>query len=150
MNVTHSGITYACAVAVKCENDKYIKLYDINGAEIVAFYDISDFSEYTISGGSFVAPCDCAMPIPLTAYSIGGLTITPEEWTLGNNNIFMYRITNELISANESTCNISILFNRNTSLINFRATQKDGYMYLYTDAAPLVDVVIESIQITRV
>ena len=150
MNVTHSGKTYACAVAVKCENDKYIKLYDINGAEIVAFYDISDFSEYTISGGSFVAPCDCAMPIPLTAYSIGGLTIKPEEWTLNSSNIFTYKITNELISANESTCNISILFNRSTSLINFRATQKDGYMYLYTDAAPLVDVVIESIQITRV
>ena len=147
IKITHCGESYTCAVAVKCEYDKYIKLYDTNGAEIVSFSGISDFSAFTISGGSFVDPCDCAMPIPLTAYAIGGRTISTNNWILSGGK-YHYEIENDLISANASTCDVLILFAEGTQL-EYTATQEAGKITLFTEAAPIADVVIESIRITK-
>ena len=91
MIVTYNNRTYDCAVAVKCTDDNYIKLYDEGGTEIASFTGIADFSKFTISGGSFVAPCDCTVPIPLSMYSIGGRTITPGSW-VSNNGKYYYEI----------------------------------------------------------
>lgn len=74
MKVTHSGVTYDCATAVKCEVNKFIKLYDENGTEIASFDNISDFSDYTISGGSFTAPGSCSLPLPLFVFNLEGKT----------------------------------------------------------------------------
>ena len=149
MQVIHCGVTYECSVAVKCECDKYIKLYDENGVEIAAFHHISDFSDYTISGGSFTAPGDCAAPIMLTTYVIGGRTITADDWILSDDGTkYNYEIANKLISGNPKTCDILLLFATGTEL-KYTASQEDGKLILSTDAAPLYDVVINSIQITK-
>lgn len=148
MIVTHSGVTYECAVAVKCENDNYIRLYDENKNEIASFYNISDFSEYTISGGSFVSPCDCTAPIPVSLYVIGARTITAGDWLTADDGRYYYEIQNPLISANTTTCNIFLLFAKGIKL-DYTPTQEAGKLTIYTSAAPLADVVIESIQIAR-
>lgn len=148
MNVIHSGITYECHVAVKCENDKYIKLYDANGVEIVSFHNISDFSDYTISGGSFVEPCDCTLPIKVSKYVIGGRTITTNNWTLSDDGKYIYEIESDVISGNATTCDILLLFAKGTSL-SYEATQEDGKLTLSCVVAPTSDIVIDSIQITR-
>lgn len=150
MRINHCGTIYDCAVAVKCEDDNYIKLYDENGVEIVAFHNISDFLDFEISGGSYIAPCDCMMPIPLTAYSIGGRTITTDDWILSEEeNKYHYEIESDLISSNTTTCNILLNFASGTDF-EYEATQDSGKVTLFVDAAPLFDVVIEGIQITRV
>lgn len=148
MKVTNGSATYDCNVAVKCENDRYIKLYDENGVEIISFNDIQDFSKYTISGGSFIFPCDCAMPIPLTAYSIGGRTIAPNDW-VSSSGTYTFEINNGLISGNTTTCNILLLFAAGTEL-KYTATQEDGKIVLSVDSKPANNIVIDSIQITRV
>ena len=148
MKITHANRTYECAVAVKCESDKYIKLYDENGVEIASFLGISNFGDFTISGGSFVDPCGCSMPIPLSIYSIGGRTINTNDWIL-NDGRYCYEITSDLISANKTTCNVSLFFAPGTELA-YEATQEEGKIGIYTDAAPLFDVVIDSVQLTRV
>ena len=148
MRVTYGSTVYECNVAVKCESDKYIKLYNENGEEIAAFYGIADFSKYTISGGSFVSPNDCVMPIPLTAYAIGGRTIGKNSWT-NSNGRYSYEIEHELFSANSATCNILLFFVDGTEL-EYEAAQENGKIILYTDAKPETDIVIDSIQITRV
>ena len=150
MKVTHCGTTYECAVAVKCENDNYIKLYDENGVELASFHNISDFSDYTITEGKFTDPCACSMPIKLSTYSIGGRTITTNDWTLvAEGNRYFYEIVSDLISANKTTCNILLLFASGTEL-EYEAEQEAGKIILYTAAAPLSDIVIDSIQITRI
>ena len=149
MNIIYCGTTYECSVAIKCENDKYIKLYDENGVEIVSFTNISDFSEYEISGGSFTNPCECSNPILLTTYVVKGCTISPSSWTLdSSNNMYYYEIENNLFSGNEKTCNI-LLFFEDVTKLQYEATQEDGKITLFTNAAPLVDIVIDSIQITK-
>ena len=148
MKLTHCSEVFDCHAAVKCESDKYIKLYDENGVEIASFHEISDFAEYVLSGGSFISPCDCAMPIPLTAYAIGGRTIGTSDWKSANGR-YTYTIENGLISANETTCNILLLFAEGTEL-EYSATQEAGKIILYADAKPETDIVIDSIQITRV
>lgn len=150
MKVIHCGVTYECEVAVKCENDCYIKLYDASGAEIISFHGISDFAEFEISGGDFIAPCDCALPIVLTTYVIGGRTITTNDWILAaDNSGYYYEIESNLISENAATCDIFILFAKDTDL-TYTATQASGKVTINVEAAPLADIVIESIQITRV
>lgn len=150
MQITHSGATYECNVAIKCENDKYIKLYDENGAEIAAFHGISDFSEYTISGGSFIAPCDCNLPIALSTYIIGGRTISTNDWILSDSGEYYFEIENSLISANATTCNVLLLFASGTKF-EYTSAQEAGKIIITAgEAAPLDDIVIESIQITRV
>lgn len=150
MKVIHNGTTYECAVAVKCENDCYIKLYDANGAEIVAFHNISDFSDFTVSDGSFSDPCNCNMPIELTTYSIGGRTIAPNMWTFSDElQKYLYEIANNLISENSNTCNIVLFFAEGTK-IAYTAAQETGKILLYTNSVPENDIVIDSIQITRV
>lgn len=148
MIVKHCGINYECEVAVKCINDNYIKLYT-DGKEIAAFYNISDFTEFEISGGSFIEPCDCGNPILLTTYVVKGCTITAEDWVTAEDGVFYYEIANALISGNSTTCNIMLFFAEGTNLV-YDAEQEDGKIILYTSAAPLADVVIDSIQITRV
>lgn len=148
MQVTHSGVTYECEVAVLCEDDKYIKLYDANGAEIASFSGITDFDEYTTSGGDFVAPCDCHVPIPLTMYSIGGRTIAPENWNLADDGKYYYEIASALISANLTTCNIMLNFASGTNFA-YTATQESGKIVLCVDAIPENNIVIDSIHITR-
>ena len=150
MKVIHCGTSYECSVAVKCEADKYIKLYDENGTEIAEFIGINDFSTFEISGGSFVPPCDCAMPISLAAYSIGGRTITTNDWTYSDDlQKYYYEITSGLISANETTCNILLLFKQGTELA-FEATQEAGKVTLFVDAVPPSNIVLDSIQVARV
>ena len=149
MILTHCGTTYECAVAVKCTSDNYIRLYDANGAEIAAFYNISDFSDYELSGGDFVAPCHGGLPIALTTYAIKGRTITAADWVLSDDGTeYCYEIENSLISANSTTCNILLFFAHGTEL-EYRSEQEAGKIVLYTEAAPLEDVVINSIVIMR-
>lgn len=74
MKVTHCGVVYDCATAVKCEVNKFIKLYDENALEIASFDNINDFSDYTISGGSFTTPGSCPLPIPLFVFNLEGKT----------------------------------------------------------------------------
>lgn len=150
MKVIHSGTTYECSTAIKCVNDRYIKLYDENGVEIAAFHDISDFSEYEVSGGSFSDPCSCPTPIILKRYVIGGKTIAFDAWSLSDDGTkFYHEIESNLISGNEKTCDVYLHFASGTEL-NYEGTQEDGKIILWTDAAPLYDVVIEKIEITRV
>ena len=150
MKLTHSGVTYDCAVAVKCESDKYIKLYDAAGAEIASFNGISNFADFTLSGGSFVAPNNCALPIPLTTYAIGGRTITTNDWIQSSADGYYYEITSDLISQNATTCNVVLLFAQGTEL-SYTARQEAGKIKIITgETAPLYDVVIEGIQILRV
>lgn len=148
MIVKHSGINYECETAVKCTNDNYIKLYT-DGKEVAAFYDISDFTEFEASGGSFIEPCDCGNPILLTTYVVKGCRITAADWATAADGRFYYEITNALISGNPTTCNIMLFFAEGTNL-TYDGEQHDGKIILYTTAAPLADVVIDSIQITRV
>lgn len=150
MYVTFGGVTYECAVAVKCVDDCYIKLYDENGVEIVSFHDISDFSGFTISGGSFIAPNNCAVPVPLSVYTIGSRTISVSDWVLSSDGEqYCYEIASNLISGNTATCNVFLLFARGTEL-EYTAVQESGKITLYTAAAPIANVVIESVQIMRV
>lgn len=148
MQVIHSGVTYECSVAVKCETDKYIKLYDANGVEIASFNHISDFSDYTISGGSFIPPSNCNIPIELTTYVIGGRTIAPGDWQ-STNGKYAYTISNDLISANSTTCDILLIFAKDTQL-TYQATQATGKIILTVDIKPTTDIVIDSIKITRI
>lgn len=148
MQLIYCGATYDCHVAVKCEHDKYIKLYDSNGVEIASFNQISDFSKYTIEGGSFVAPCDCYLPIKLTTYTIGGRTITPDNWILAESGQYYYEIENGIISANATTCNISLMFAQDTEL-RYKAAQAAGKITLYVDELPTKNITINSILITR-
>lgn len=53
-NVTYCGTTYACTTAIK--GDTYIRLLDENDALIADFEGISDFSAFSISGGSWESP----------------------------------------------------------------------------------------------
>lgn len=150
MKVTYGNTTYECSVAVKCEADEYIKLYDENGVEIAAFYGISDFSQYVISGGSFTEPGENKMPIALTTYSIGGRTISTDNWILSEDETeYYYEIENNLISSNITTCDILIVFADGTDL-DYTATQEAGKIILHVAAAPLSDIVINSIYVTRV
>lgn len=150
MQIIHCGITYECEIAVKCEDDKYIKLYDASGVELAAFYHISDFSEYEISGGSFIAPCDCSVPIVLTTYVVGGRTISTDDWILSDAGEYYFEIENNLISANATTCNVLLLFAEGTEL-EYTSQQAAGKIVLNVGtSAPLDDVVIDSIQISRV
>lgn len=148
MVLTHCGVTYECAVAVKCADDKYIRLYDAGGAEIAAFYNISDFSDYSLTGGSFVAPCDCAMPIPLKPYAIKGRTIKTTDWNLSDAGEYYCEIESGLISANVTTCNILLFFAHGTDL-EYRSAQEAGKIVLYTESAPDVDIIVDSIVIIR-
>lgn len=148
MFITHSGEIYECAVAVKCEDDKYIKLYNAAGQEIAAFHNISDFSEYEILNGSFVAPCDCVMPIPLAAYAIKGRTIAINDWAASDSGSYYYEIASDLISANKTTCNILLFFAHGTEL-EYSTTQEAGKITLNIDAVPDANIVIESIVVIR-
>lgn len=148
MKLIHFNEEYECSIAVKCESDKYIKLYDANGAEIASFDHISDFSDYTLSGGYFVPPSSCNAPIELTTYVIGGRTIAPGDWELVNEK-FAYTISNDLISANTTTCDILLIFAKDTQL-TYQATQETGKIILTVDIKPTTDIVIDSIKITRI
>lgn len=148
MQLIHNGIAYDCAYAVKCTNDCYIKLYDANGVEIMSFNDISDFSQFALSGGSFIYPYNCAMPIPLTTYSIGGRTITPDDWKILADGRYCHEIESDLISGNETTCNILLLFAENTDL-EYEAKQSEGKIILYVETKPTSDISINGIHVTR-
>ena len=120
---------------------------DKDGNEIVAFYNVKDFTDYTISGGSFTLPGDCEHPIPLTTYVIKGATISYSDWELYGNE-YIYKIENDLISGNPTTCNIMLFF-ETPSKFQYTATQDDGYILIHTKAAPFEPVKIKHIQISR-
>ena len=149
MKIIHNGIEYECAVAVKCSNDNYIKLFDSTGKEIAAFYNISDFSEYTITGGTFTDPCDCSLPMLLSCYVIAGRTIKSTDWILCDDGKYRIAIVNDLFSANVTTCNILLNFAKGTEL-EYVATQDPGQIVLCVDYEPRSEIVIENIQITRI
>ena len=52
--VTHMGVAYPCSTALK--GDNYVHLLNAKGKLIVAFDGVSDFSGFTISGGTWVTP----------------------------------------------------------------------------------------------
>lgn len=147
IKVTHSGKTYTCETAIKCTNDKYIKLFDANGIEIVSFDNISDFGEYTISGGKFTDPAACTKPIKLTTYVIGGRTILVSDWKeeIGT---YVYEIEHELFTENRTTCDILLCFGDDYDF-DYYARQYNGKIKLTTFQKPQEDIVIESIQITK-
>lgn len=148
IKITHCGMEYSCATAVKCTSDKYIKLFDENGVEIVSFDNISDFEEYTISGGSFTDPAACSVPLKMTTYVIGGRTILVSDWkeVIGN---YVYEIEHELFSQNKATCDIFICFGTNYDF-DYIATQENGKIKLTTFQKPEEDIVITSIQVSKV
>ena len=148
MQLKHCGTIYECAVAVKCSADKYIKLYDENGAEIASFYNISDFSDFTLEGGSFSAPCAHNLPILLSTYSIGGHTIKNSDWIKTDDGQFLHEIRNNLISGNTTTCNITLYFASGTRF-NYSATQEKGKIVFCVNVIPEKDIVINNIIITR-
>lgn len=150
IKVTHSGTTYTCETAIKCTSDKYIKLFDANGVEIVSFEQITDFSEFTISGGSFTDPASCEKPIMLTTYVVGGKTIQTNDWTQDKTGEFIYEIQNNLISANENTCDILLIFGNKHLNFEYYGRQEDGKLILSTPTKPGSTIYIKSIQITRV
>lgn len=147
MIVTHDGISYECATAVKCEDDKYIKLFNEAGAEIASFNHISDFTAYTASGGAWIAPCDCSKPIPVSGHAIGKHTIRKEDWILKENNKFYYEIQNDLISANTTTCDILLNFAPGTEF-EYSATQEAGKIIFAVNTRPDADITINSMRIT--
>lgn len=149
MIVSHNGTNYECAIAVKCEDDNYIRLFDTNGAEIITFYSISDFTEYTITEGSFTDPSLCALPIPVSSYVIGGRTIPADAWEAGEDGKYYYSIENDVISANVATCNIVLFFAPGTDF-EYTATQQTGKIVLCVASAPTSNIVIDSIQVSRV
>lgn len=149
IKITHCGTTYSCATAVKCTNDKYIKLFDENGVEMVSFDDISDFDEYKISGGSFTDPTTCANPIKLTSYVIGGRTILPSDW-VESRGVYEYVIENELFSKNKTTCDIFISFADDKYEFDYYATQENGKITLITTQVPEHEIMIASIMISKV
>lgn len=148
MQLKHCGTIYECAVAVRCTADKYIKLYDENGVEIASFYNISDFSDFTLEGGSFSAPCAHNLPILLSTYSIGGCEIKKSDWQEKSDKKYYYEITNKLISGNTKTCNITLYFAAGTNL-NYSAMQENGKIVFCVDFIPENDIVIDNIIITR-
>ena len=147
MKIIHNGIEYECAVAVQCSDDNYIKLYDSTGKEIAAFYNISDFNEYTITGGSFTDPCNCSFPIPVSCYVVGGRTISKDSWIAGEDGKMYCEIQNNLISANAATCDILLHFAAGTEL-EYEARQEAGKIVLMVNTAPKGDIVIDSMRIT--
>lgn len=149
IKVTHCGTIYTCETAIKCTCDNFIKLFDANGVEIVSFENISNFDDFTISGGSFTDPQACAFPIPLTTYVISGKTISPSGW-VNFGSIFKHSIQNNLFSANEKTCDIFLIFQDSHCDFEYQAEQKNGEIVLYVEKKPEVDIVIDSIKITRV
>lgn len=147
IKVTHSGTTYTCETAIKCTNDKYIKLFDANGIEIVSFDNISDFGEYTISGGKFTDPAACTQPIKLTTYVIGGKEIKPADWSATDGR-YSHVIRNDLFSKNETTCDILLVFNEEYAF-DYVATQDNGKITLFVDEIPDTNIMIKSIQISK-
>lgn len=62
--VTYLGESYECSVAFRGAN--YIHLLDANGGMIASFDGITNFSGFTISGGSWTAPAsddDCHIAV---------------------------------------------------------------------------------------
>lgn len=62
--VTHMGVEYSCAKAIKGAD--YVHLVNEQGKLIVAFDGVSDFSGFSIAGGSWVTPTaenDCYVAV---------------------------------------------------------------------------------------
>ena len=151
MFLVYLNESYECSVAVKCEHNRYIKLYDANGEEIASFTDIADFSEYNVTGGSFTTPASCKFPILATNYIIGGATIGINDWkktTESTYGSYEYEIKNPIISANAVTCNIFLNFKFGT-VFDYTAVQREGSLTLYTHAIPEKDIEIENIQVVK-
>lgn len=149
MYLVHKNEAYECDVAIKCENDGYIRLYDTNGIETNSFYGISDFSEYKITGGSFTTPDACKMPIPVSSYMVGGVTITPDDWISQSGSKYSYEIECPLMSDNATTCNVFISFKPGTPYFKYDAAQETGKIVLLVETVPTNDIIINSIQFTR-
>ena len=62
--VTHGGASYSCATAIKGSN--YVRLVDSNGVLVASFEGVSDFTGFSISGGSWTDPTvesDCKFAV---------------------------------------------------------------------------------------
>ena len=62
--VTHLGVDYSCTTALK--GDDYVHLLNEKGKILVAFEGVSDFSDFSIKGGSWVTPtpeADCYVAV---------------------------------------------------------------------------------------
>lgn len=125
MQLIHDGVSYECARAVMCEEDCYIRLYDAAGKEIAAFFNISDFSQYTLSGGEFSYP-DCGAVIPMATYLIGSYYCPDDYWTK-NGVYYDYTIEHPLITHNMATCIVTYTSMHSTlNNIKHRVEQDNG------------------------
>lgn len=52
--VTHLGVEYPCSKALKGED--YVRLLGADGAMIVAFNGVTDFTAFSITGGTWSTP----------------------------------------------------------------------------------------------
>lgn len=148
-HLSYNGRFYEGETAVKCENDRYVRLFDANGVEVVSFYDIADFSEFYLSGCEWTTPDDCAIFIPARTYSSGKIEIGGGDWIYSSNDSrYHYAIENPLISANKNTCNIFINFAPGTNF-KYTAEQEEGKLIIYPDSRP-ESLTINNIFITRV
>lgn len=62
--VTHLGVDYSCTTALK--GDDYVHLLNEKGKILVAFEGISDFSDFSITGGAWATPtpeADCYVAV---------------------------------------------------------------------------------------
>lgn len=146
MKITHSGITYECEYAVKCENDRYIKLYDSAMNEIAAFHGINDFNDFECDG-TFSNPCTVATPIALSTHVIPGATINSSDW-IQDESGYYFDIENAMISGNNKTCNIILNFAAGTE-IEYNAEQSAGKIRLFVEKRPNTSVVIDSMIVFR-
>lgn len=148
VKLIHNGITYEAEYAVRCDKDKYIKLFDAKYNEIAAFHEISNFSDYTLVGG-WTSPCAYyPTPISLSAYAMPGAIINATNWIEGESGYY-YDITNALISGNTKTCHVILNFASGTEF-EYKAEQTTNQIRLIVDKIPNDLINIESITILRV
>ncbi len=147
MKVIFCNRSYECAVAVKCESDKYIKLYDSNGVEIAAFHGIKDFNDFECDG-AFSNPCTVATPIALSTHVIPGATINSSDW-IQDESGYYFDIENAMISGNNKTCNIILNFAAGTEF-EYNAEQSAGKIRLIVEKRPNDSIVIDSMILFRV
>lgn len=93
--------SYECSVALKGAN--YLHLLDANGRMIAAFDGVSDFSGFTISGGSWTVPAsddDCYLAVIREDGTIGkGSHRCSDVGTVGENPTFNTVTANKVIGA---------------------------------------------------
>lgn len=90
--VIHMGVEYPCATALKGED--YVHLLNEQGKMIVAFDGVSDFSDFSIAGGTWITP---------TAENNCFLAVVKDDGTIGKGNHRCSDIPTTLASMSDVT-----------------------------------------------